>query len=85
MVASGEERNPQRERTVVTQQALRALAPSLRDIADETGLSYATLKAWSAGHRTPHGDNLRRLADALERRGGELHELAEKLREEAQG
>jgi len=68
---------------VTTQRALRALAPSLRQLADETGLSYSTLKAWSAGHRTPHDDHLRALADVLASRADELHELAEALRQEA--
>lgn len=68
---------------MVTQDALQALAPSLRQIADDTGFSYATLRAWSSGARTPSPENLARLADALERRGGELSKLAEALRREA--
>jgi len=68
---------------VKTREALRALTPSLRDLAEETGLSYSTLKAWSAGHRTPHDEHLRALAELLEKRGGDLQNLARELREEA--
>ena len=38
---------------------------------------------WSAGHRNPTPENLAALADALERRGGELQALAKELREAA--
>jgi transcriptional regulator with XRE-family HTH domain len=67
----------------MTQKALRALTPSLRQVAEETGLSYSTLKAWSAGERTPRGDHLARIAEYLEGRAGELRELATALRREA--
>jgi len=68
---------------VTTQKALRALAPSLRQLAEETGLSYSTLKAWSAGHRTPHAEHLHALADILDRRSDQFVVLARELREEA--
>lgn len=84
MVDSKRNPEPQRERTVVTQKALRALAPSLRQLAQETGLSYSTLKAWSSGHRTPHGDHLRALADLLEQRSTQFRDLAGELRREAE-
>lgn len=32
-------------------------------------MSYATLKAWSAGVRTPSAENLRQIADAAEQTG----------------
>ena len=47
------------------------------------GVSYASLKAWIDGRRNPTPQNLRRLAAVLERRGGELLELADGLRREA--
>ncbi len=43
-------------------------------------MSQTTLYAWRNGKRNPTPDNLAALADAFERRGGELKELAEKLR-----
>ena len=39
--------------------------------------------AWRAGLRNPTPENLAALADALERRGSELQELAQELREAA--
>lgn len=63
--------------------ALRAATPSMRDLAEETGIVYSTLRAWSAGNRTPSPEGLRRLADELDRRGSELGELAGDLRDAA--
>ena len=62
-------------------QALQRSATSLQSLADEVGVSYDSLRAWATGRRNPSPENLARLADALERRGGELSELAQKLRE----
>ena len=55
--------------------------PTVDELAAEVGVSRATLYAWRNGKRNPTPENLARLADALERRGGELSELAAKLRE----
>lgn len=57
---------------------------SLASLADEAGISTATLYAWANEKRNPTPENLARLADALEKRGGELTELAEELREAAE-
>jgi transcriptional regulator with XRE-family HTH domain len=62
--------------------ALDTATVSLQAIADETGVSYDTLWAWKNGRRNPSPENLAALADALERRGGELVKLAEQLRKE---
>jgi transcriptional regulator with XRE-family HTH domain len=62
------------------QQALRTAAGSLEDLAEEVGVTYASLKAWADDRRNPSPENLARLADALERRGGELTKLAAELR-----
>lgn len=62
--------------------ALRIVMGNLQELAEESGVSYATLRAWADDRRNPSPENLARLADALERRGGELVELAERLREE---
>lgn len=64
-------------------QALDRAAASLEDVARDVGVSYETLYAWKNGRRNPSPENLARLADALEKRGGELTELARELREEA--
>ncbi len=65
------------------QLALRTAAGSLEDLADEVGVTYASLKAWADGRRNPSPANLGRLADALERRGGELQALADAIRKAA--
>src|SRR5688572_1908254 len=65
------------------QEALQAAAGSLEDLAGEVGVTYASLKAWADGRRNPTSENLASLAAALERRGGQLTELAEELRRHA--
>jgi transcriptional regulator with XRE-family HTH domain len=62
--------------------ALDKATGSLQTIADDAGISYDTLWAWKTGRRNPTPENLARLADALDRRGGELVKLAEALRKE---
>ena len=57
---------------------------SMRQLADESSLSYDALRSWAADRRTPQPDNLKRLADAVEKRGARLHELAEQLRRAAE-
>lgn len=63
--------------------ALDRAAASLEDLANDVGVSYNTLHAWRTGRRNPSPENLARLADALEKRGGELTDLARELREAA--
>jgi len=62
-------------------QALRVTLGNLKELADEVGVSYASIRAWADGRRNPTPENLAALANALERRGGELQELAKQLRE----
>ena len=52
-------------------EALDVAAGSLHEIAEDAGISYDTLWAWKIGRRNPSPKNLAKLADALERRGGE--------------
>ncbi len=63
--------------------ALEIAPASLQAIADEAGVSYRTLWGWKSGRRNPLPENLTALAAALERRGGEMTELAQKLRKAA--
>ncbi len=63
------------------ERALDIATGNLKEIADAAGISYATLWAWKAGRRNPTPENLAALANALERRGGELRELAKELRQ----
>lgn len=65
----------------LVQEALHEVAPDLKDIAEETGISYASIKAYRSGERTPGDENLARLAEALERRGVSLIRDAARLRE----
>lgn len=62
------------------QEAIQAATPSMRDLAEKTGIKYSTLRAWSAGHRIPSTDGAIKLADELERRCGRLSALAGELR-----
>lgn len=58
---------------------------SMNDIARETGLSYAALRSWATGRRTPKPENIERLAAYLERHGKKLQDFAEDLRRAAEG
>ena len=73
------------ERSMLAKRALRQVTPSMEAIADEIGVAYSTVRAWNAGHRVPSAENLARLADAIERRGGELQRLADEPRRAAGG
>jgi transcriptional regulator with XRE-family HTH domain len=64
-------------------EALSETAGDLQALADEVGVSYATLHAWKTGRRNPTTENLARLADAIGARGERMRELAEELRKAA--
>lgn len=66
-------------------EAARIAAGNLEELAAEVGVSYSSLKAWIDGRRNPSRENLARLADAIERRGGELQALAQELRKAGEG
>jgi transcriptional regulator with XRE-family HTH domain len=53
---------------------------SMRQLADEAGISYDAVRSWAADRRTPRPENLEHLATALERRASRLHEIADELR-----
>jgi transcriptional regulator with XRE-family HTH domain len=72
------ERNEEVRRMV--SDTLELATASLQEIADEAGISYDTLWAWSNGRRNPTAENLHRLADAIERRSDRLRKLAGELR-----
>ena len=69
----------------VVQQLLATLAPTLRDLAAQTGIPYDTLRAWNSGVRFPSAANLERLAALAEERSGQLAGLAKELRTLASG
>jgi transcriptional regulator with XRE-family HTH domain len=64
---------------------LNALTLSLREIANELGVSHDTVKSWSAGRRSPSRAHLARLADMLETRSGDLQDHADALRAALEG
>jgi len=72
---------PEKDIQAMIAQALRVTLGNLKELADEVGVSYASIRAWADGRRNPTPENLAALANALERRGGELQELAKQLRE----
>ncbi|CAN5888401.1 MAG: helix-turn-helix transcriptional regulator [Gemmatimonadetes bacterium] len=65
---------------MLIQKALQEGPFNLRDLADEMGGSYGTLREWSRGARTPRDENVRQIADAFERRAQRLLTLAKRLR-----
>lgn len=65
------------------QQILREVPFSMRQIAEEAGVSYDAVRSWATERRTPRTENLVQLADAIERRSREMQVLASALREAA--
>lgn len=57
---------------------------SMRQIAEEAGVSYDAVRSWATNRRTPKPDNLIQLAEALHRRGDQLHAIGDELRRIAQ-
>lgn len=58
---------------------------SLKDLADDVGVSYPTLWLWSQGKRNPTPANLRKLAEALRNRGVDLLLIADDMDRHAGG
>ena len=57
---------------------------SMRQIAEEAGVSYDAVRSWATNRRTPKAENLVQLADALRRRGDQLHVISDELQKIAQ-
>ena len=68
---------------MAVQDALRAAPFTLRDLAEEMGGSYGTLREWSRGARVPTGENVGRIATALRKRAERLQALAKDLEKAA--
>jgi transcriptional regulator with XRE-family HTH domain len=64
----------------VVQRVLRDGPFSMRQLAEDAGLSYGVLRAWAMGRRTPTPENLSRIADGFERRAERLHTIVSELR-----
>jgi transcriptional regulator with XRE-family HTH domain len=54
---------------------------SMRQLAEEAGISYDAIRSWAADRRTPRSENLEHLARALERRGTRLQAIADDVRQ----
>lgn len=77
--------DPSREaRVQIAMEALNASGLTRAQIARDSGLNEATIWGWLNGRSAPTPDSLRKLAEGLERRGGELATLAERLRTAAE-
>ncbi len=59
--------------------ALATATPTLRDVATWVGTSYALMRAWRLGTRTPTPDRQRKLARALRKHARRLDRLADRL------
>jgi transcriptional regulator with XRE-family HTH domain len=64
----------------IVQRVLRDGPFSMRQLAEDAGLSYGVLRAWAMGRRTPTPENLSRIADGFERRAERLHAIVSDLR-----
>jgi predicted transcriptional regulator len=63
---------------------LTAASPDIKDLAEEAGLSYAAVRSWITGRRTPRDSNVVQLLQAWERRKAEADRLARELRRASQ-
>ena len=64
---------------MIAQQVLGESGISLRQLAEDAGVNYGTLRVWAVGKRNPQPDNLRQIATGLRARSAHLEELAERL------
>ena len=77
--------DPGREaRATIVREALNGSGLARAQIARDSGLNEATIWGWLNGRSVPTPESLLRLAEGLERRGGELQALAKELRKTAE-
>ena len=62
-------------------QLLTLLAPSLRGVAQQHGVSHDTVRAWKLGRRTPSRENLAKLATIAKQHGAALSEIAQQIQD----
>lgn len=48
-------------------------------LAEDAGVSYASIRSWLIGRRTPEPDSLRKLAAGLRARAEKLRDLADEI------
>lgn len=64
----------------VVRRVLREGPFAMRQLAQDSGLSYDVLRSWRSGRRRPNPESVRKLADGIARRSELLRELARDLR-----
>jgi transcriptional regulator with XRE-family HTH domain len=69
----------------VLRKGLKLAIPTLRDLAHEVGVSYASMRAYVRGARVPSPKVMRRLVAALRKRGRSLETLADTLEQLTKG
>lgn len=67
----------------MVQRILEVAPLTVEALAEEAGVTRHSIYSWASGRRNPTPESLAKLADALEKRGGELTDLARELREAA--
>lgn len=70
-------RDPSIEESV--RRALRDAPFAMRQLANDSGLSYDVLRSWRSGRRKPNRESARKLASGLSRRAEQLRALAAEL------
>jgi transcriptional regulator with XRE-family HTH domain len=63
----------------VLRKAIQLATPNLRELAEEVGMTYHSLRRYAEGARTPSPPVMRRIVAALRRRGAALGKLADEL------
>lgn len=63
----------------LAEEALREAPFSMRQLAEDAGLSYAMLRSWRIGRKRPRPQDLARIAAALRRKSEQLVRYAEQL------
>lgn len=64
----------------VIKRVVRDLPFSMRQIAEEAGVSYDAVRSWAAERRVPRPENLTHLAPAIEARSISMQQVASELR-----
>ena len=64
---------------MIVQRALQNGPFSMRQLAEDAGLSYNTLRAWASDLRTPQEEYLSKLAVGFRTRADKLNAIAEEL------
>lgn len=73
------------EAAMSAQRALHAIAPGVKEIADNLDVSESTVTSWRAGRRTPSKENLHRIAALADQKADTLRGVAVELRRLASG